>query len=293
MIIIDYSGIVMAAIHTDLKNKRDINADFIRHLILNKIRMYNKKYRAEYGEMVLVLDCTHGAGNSNWRYDYFKHYKANRKKAREASKLDWNAIFDIIAEITAEIKKYFPYKILQVPHTEADDIIGWICEFKEIFEPVMIVSGDKDFRQLQRYKGVKQFSPIVKKLLVEPKPLMYIKEHTIRGDVSDGVPNVLSPENQFVATNPRQKSITEKLLTEWMMKPVAQICLGNPELAKRFETNAKMIDLSLLPQKYKDLISEDFDKPIIGKANRLYSFFIKKRMRIMLDSLDEFLPLKG
>lgn len=293
MILLDYSGIVFGAIHTDLKQAGDINKNFLRHLILNKIRMYNKKYRAEYGELVIALDCTHGKGNSNsnWRYDYFEHYKANRSKARDESGIDWGLIFSIVAEITAEIKQYFPYRIIEVPKCEADDVIGWMCEHKDMHDKIMIVSGDKDFRQLQRYVGVKQYSPIVKKMLTEPKPLEYIKEHTIRGDTSDGVPNVLSLETTLVTDGLRQKSITKKLLADWMPKPLAMITAGNPELAARFKTNAQMIDLSLLPPEYGVMIESACELPIKGKANKLYSYFIKHKMRIMLDDLNDFLPL--
>jgi len=292
MIILDYSGLVFGAIHTDLKNSDDINENFIRHLILNRIRMFNKKYRDEYGEMVITLDCTHGKGNSNWRYDYFKHYKHKRKVKREESKIDWGKIFSIIGNITQELKQYFPYRILEVPRCEADDIIGWLCENKDMHEPVMIVSGDKDFRQLQRYPGVKQFSPIIKKQLVEKYPLEYIKEHTIRGDKSDGVPNVLSVEDAFTIDGYRQKAITKKLLADWMPKPLALITQGDAVLAERFETNKQMIDLSLLPHKYKEKIREAAEAPIRAKANRLYSYFMKNKMKILLDSIDDFFGVK-
>ena len=47
-------------------------------------------------------------------------------------------------------------------------------------EKVMIVSGDKDFIQLQKYDNVKQYSPITKKL-VDGVDKVYIKEHVLKG----------------------------------------------------------------------------------------------------------------
>ena len=254
--------------------------------------MYNKKYRKEYGELVIALDKTHGAGCSNWRYDYFEHYKANRSKSREASGLDWGMIFNIIGGITDELRKHFPYRILEVPRVEADDIIGWLCEHKDPFEPVMIVSGDKDFRQLQRYPKVKQFSPIIRKQLIEKKPLEYIKEHIIRGDGGDGVPNILSAEDILVTEGTRQKSITKVLLDDWMFKPWNIIINGDETLQKRYDTNRLMVDLSLLPEIYKDQIKEVASQPPTAKANRLYSYFMKNKMRILLDCIEDFMEYK-
>ena len=47
----------------------------------------------------------------------------------------------------------------------------------------MIVSGDKDFIQLQKYDNVKQYSPITKKLVDGVDPKVYIKEHVLKGTI--------------------------------------------------------------------------------------------------------------
>ena len=47
-----------------------------------------------------------------------------------------------------------PYQMLKVSGAEADDIIATLVESTQEFgqhEPVLIISGDKDFIQLQRY----------------------------------------------------------------------------------------------------------------------------------------------
>ena len=46
----------------------------------------------------------------------------------------------------------------------------------------MIVSGDKDFIQLQKYPNVQQYSPILKKYVNGHDPITYIKEHILKGD---------------------------------------------------------------------------------------------------------------
>ena len=64
------------------------NEDMIRHMVLNSIRMYNKKYRDQYGQMVICCD-----GSNYWRKEFFPNYKGARKKKREDDSLDWPEIF--------------------------------------------------------------------------------------------------------------------------------------------------------------------------------------------------------
>ena len=70
MILIDYNQIALSNIIVQKLNDENM----IRHMILNSIRMYNKKYRAQYGQMVICCD-----GMNTWRKQYFPQYKAARK----------------------------------------------------------------------------------------------------------------------------------------------------------------------------------------------------------------------
>lgn len=185
MIILDYNGIAIGNIITQ---KLDINEDLIRHTILNTIRMYNKKFRNDYGQMVIACD------SSSWRKEYFPNYKFKRKTGREESDMDWNEIFRIINMVREEIIANIPWKVVKVDRAEADDIVGALVENTQEFgnhEPVMIVSADKDFIQLQKYDNVRQYSPMTKKFIEDKNPRSYIIEHIFKGDSSDGVPNVL------------------------------------------------------------------------------------------------------
>jgi 5'-3' exonuclease len=117
MIIVDYSGIAMGTIFSQHESKKT-DLPFIRHLILNSLRMYNMKYRDKYGEMILACD------GGSWRRQYFPQYKASRRQNREESSTDWKAIFEIFNAVKEEIAEYLPWRVLQVQHAEADDIIA-------------------------------------------------------------------------------------------------------------------------------------------------------------------------
>ena len=63
MILIDTMQISLANISMAFKVYGDeISEGYVRHMILNSIRNYNKQYKEEYGEMVLCYD-----GGKNWR----------------------------------------------------------------------------------------------------------------------------------------------------------------------------------------------------------------------------------
>ena len=153
MILIDFTQTVIAGLMAQLKsNDNEINESMLRHMILNSLRNYQKRYGPDYGQIVLCTDAS-----DPWRREFFPLYKANRKKSREADDRDWKLIFDTLHEVKMEIKENFPYKYMYVENCEADDIIAILT--KHATEDVMIVSGDKDFQQLQKYDYVRQWSP--------------------------------------------------------------------------------------------------------------------------------------
>ncbi len=185
MILLDYNAIAIGNVAVQ---RLAADEGLIRHMILNSIRMYRQKFHKEYGEMVIVAD-----GMNNWRKEAFPQYKAARRKKRDESTIDWNEVFRIINLVREEIQDNFPYKVMHEDGCEADDVIAQLAIETQEFgkhEPVMIVSADGDFKQLQVYKNVKQFSPLLKKFVVEPNPRTYLAEHILKGDTGDGVPNV-------------------------------------------------------------------------------------------------------
>ena len=174
--------------YLNMNKTKEVDENMVRHMILNSISMYRQEYKQEYGEPVLTWDSKH-----SWRRDYFPQYKASRRKGREKSTLDWDKIFTVLNNIKQEIKENLPYKNLEIYGAEADDIIGVLIKDpkKWFTEKRMIISGDKDFIQLQKYPFVQQWSPITKKSVNGYDPTVYIKEHILKGDTSDGIPNVL------------------------------------------------------------------------------------------------------
>lgn len=283
MIIVDYSGIAISSILS--QPNAAVDEALIRHIILNSLRMYNVKYREEYGQMVIACD-----GGATWRKEKFPQYKANRKKSREQSNIDWKMLFEILNVVREELKQFMPYKVIHVQGVEADDVIATLVETTQEFgcnEKVMIVSSDHDFVQLQRYPNVKQFSPMQKKAIVEKDPVRYLQEHILRGDSGDGVPNVLSPDDVFVSGG-RQKPLMEKRINEFIKDWDNLGSKLDPETLRNFHRNQAMVDLSKIPDDRKAQIIDTFNS--VKPTPNVLTYLITKRCSQLIGCAAEFQP---
>jgi len=282
MILLDYNQIALSNIIVQKLNDENM----IRHMILNSIRMYNKKYRHEYGQMVICAD-----GFNYWRKEYYSNYKASRKKNRDSSDADWNEIFRILNLVREELKEHFPYKVLHIEGCEADDIIGTLTNETQEFgknEPVMIISSDKDFIQLHRFSNVKQFSPIQKKMVQDKNPRKYLAEHIIKGDSGDGIPNILSDDNCFVEDR-RQTPVRAKLIESILESDSPESSEAmNEETRRNYQRNRTLIDLSYIPEKVKDKIIYTFDNQKPAMKMRVLNYLIKKRCSQLIECVEEF-----
>ena len=282
MILVDMNQVTLSSLMMQIGQSKDlqVNPDLVRHMVLNSIRTYRIKFVEDYGELVLCYDSKH-----YWRKDVFPQYKSHRKKMRESSDFDWNTIFNTLNALKEELRENFPYKMLEVYGAEADDIIATICESQK--EKIMIVSGDKDFIQLQKYKNVKQWNPVQKKMLKDKNPDLYLKEHIIKGDRSDGIPNVLSDDNSFV-DKIRQKPLTKKKIQAWVEHDFMDVA-PNEEAKRNYHRNTTLVDLSKIPQDLKDKIKETYKTtPILGDRKNLINYFINNKLKELTNNLGDF-----
>ena len=280
MILIDMNQIAVANLMMNLKmnNSKTVDESMVRHMILNSIRMYRKEHHSEYGEVVLTWDSKH-----SWRRDYFPEYKASRRKGREESDLNWDDIFGTLNKIRNEIKENFPYKYLEVFGAEADDIIGYLCE-ENRDEKILIISGDKDFIQLQKHTNVTQWSPITKKQVNGFDPTIYLKEHILKGDTSDGVPNVLSPDNTFT-DGLRQRPLTRKKIQSWLVGGGSD---WNDEVKRNFQRNLTLIDLTKTPEELKNQIRLEYNNAPHGDRSKLLNYFMQNKLKELTENIGEF-----
>jgi|TARA_R110001583_G_C5634401_1_gene407331 5'-3' exonuclease len=284
MILVDMNQISLANVmmHLSLTKRDSVDGGMVRHMILNSILNYRKMFFKEYGELIICYDSKH-----YWRRDVFPEYKASRKKTRESSSRDWDDIFSFLNEFKQEMIDFMPYKVLEVYGAEADDIIAALChEFEYDHGKTLILSGDKDFIQLQKYNNVSQYSPITKKFVNGIDPDRYLAEHILRGDTSDGVPNVLSPDNTFV-DGLRQKPLSKKKVAAWIDNEIEDV-LPNDETIRNFQRNKKLIDLTEPPKDlFVDIIKQYQNTPESDRS-KLLNYFIEKRLTEHLENIGDF-----
>jgi 5'-3' exonuclease len=269
MILVDYSQVALATILTfqrELKGSEDEVKNLIRHVTLSTIKSYKRKYGKEYGELVICCD-----GRKYWRKEVFEHYKA--------------------------------WRVVHVDRAEADDIIAVLTEWCQtnnliveglVEEPqkVLILSSDKDFKQLQLAPfssgNVRQWSPMQKKYITASKQevMDFTVEHIVKGDAGDGIPNILSKDDVFVVGE-RQKPVSAKRLAEFIEKGVS--ACRNDEEKRNWQRNVVLVAFDNIPKDVKSSIVETYisSKPK-GDKMTVMNYLMKNRCRLLLQELEEF-----
>jgi len=282
MIIFDFNQVAISSLMEQIgSSKKPVEENLVRHMILNVIRTYVKKFKATHGpEVVIACD-----NRNYWRRDFFPQYKASRKKSRDASGHDWNSIFECLHKIKEELKEYSPYKVIDVDTAEADDIIAVLAMRQSSQEKVMILSSDKDFAQLQKFTNVEQFSPILKKFIKEPLPYVQLKQMIIRGDKGDGIPNIMSPDGVFVDGG-RQKPITEAKIIVWLNQEPTEFC--NEDMLRNYKRNELLIDLTQIPESLQKTIIDTYESSTAKTKQVFMNYMIANRLKNLLEVIDEF-----
>jgi len=278
MIIVDLNQIMISNLMVQIngRNAAELSEDLVRHMVLNSLRGHYKRFR-DYGEMIIACD----SGNV-WRRKVFPNYKAGRKATREKSGHDWKAIFEILTNIKTELKEHMPYKVIEIDTAEADDIIAVLC--RRIKEKILILSGDKDFIQLHNER-IRQYNPVLNKFVgKDENPSLYIREHILRGDRSDGIPNVLSDDNVFIEGR-RQTPLSKKKVESWVNEVVPTF---TEEQQKNYERNRQLIDLNCVPKELEDKINREFENIEVATRDKILNYFITKKLKTLIEVIDEF-----
>lgn len=287
MILVDFNQVVISNFMTQVGAHTNIALDesMLRHMILNTIRSYRQKFVEDFGELVICCD-----SKRYWRKEVFPFYKAGRKKDRQSSGVDWNTMFSTLNTVRQELADVFPYKTIHVDGAEADDIIGCISRHVTN-ETILILSSDKDFIQLHTNPNVKQYSPVLKKFVRHEDPEVYLKEHIVKGDRGDGIPNINSPDGVFVDGG-RQKPIRKKILEQLTCLDIDMIedCehLEKDMLKRNWMRNRQLIDLTVIPEKIENNIMKAYNNYEVNDRSGLFNFFIEKRLNNLMEAIGEF-----
>jgi len=286
VIIVDLNQVMLSNLMVQLGNHLNakVEENMVRHMVLNSIRSYKQKFTADYGELIIACDNT-----NYWRKQLFPYYKANRKKSISESELNWKDIFECMNKIRAELKEFFPYRVIDVESAEADDIIGTLVgEFGQYINTgtkILILSGDKDFIQLHRFNNVNQYDPVRKKWIKHDDPDRFLSEHIMKGDTGDGVPNVLSDDNCFVIGT-RQKPLTAKRMEQLLISIPVKDC--DEKTYRNFCRNRQLIDLNYIPNEIKEKVLIQYNEQIGKDRSKLMNYFMVNKLKNLTEYISEF-----
>jgi hypothetical protein len=309
MLLIDFSQVYLAPIFLDAaakscaQNPSDESRDMMMHMVLNTIRAQQVMHKSKYGsEVVIAFD------SPSWRKDAFPYYKWARKQKRETdtSGIDWTFVFETSAYIQQALRDYFPYNVLATEKAEADDIIGALCKYKDLnredqeenifgdieADQILIVSSDKDHFQLHRYKNVKQWSPLTKKLVKpEGKPKDALIEKIVRGDAGDGVPSIKCSDDWFTLTDKkRAPPISEKYLaTFYAAKNPIDACATEEE-RRNYSRNEMLVSYEHTPEIIYTNTIECYNEQKGHKVDKmkLMNFFVNHKMNVLYSKIGDF-----
>lgn len=283
----DFNQIVIGNFMMQVGNHTNIPLEegMLRHMILNALRYYRTKFHEEYGELVICCD-----SKRYWRKEVFPYYKAGRKKDRQASGVDWSTMFTVLDKVRQELIDVFPYRTIMIEGAEADDIIATIVNY-ERDEKILILSSDKDFVQLHVHDNVEQYSPVLKKFIRHENPKLYLREHIIKGDRSDGIPNIMSADSVFV-NGGRQKPIRKNIIAELAridLECVEESSLFKDEEHKRnWMRNRQLVDLKMIPRDLRVKIEQTFADYDTNDRSKLFNYFVQNKLSNLMENINEF-----
>lgn len=277
MILMDLGNIIYSTILIGIKTMPDLDEGLIRHMILNTIRSNLMLHKSQYGQLVIAADSP-----NSWRKEWFPYYKANRKVARDASKLDWKTLFKTVNKVTDELAQFFPYPVVKVDRAEADDCIAHLV--RTVPGPKLIISADKDFGQLHS-DNVAQYDPIRKRTLRQDDPPMFLKELILRGDRIDGIPNFLSKDDILVTKESKQKKMMSDKVAQWLVTPVDQF---DEAMLRGWQRNETLIDLTKTPDDIKQAITDRYMQQQGKDRSKLLQYMIDNQLRNLTSSLSDF-----
>jgi|688.fasta_scaffold05161_25 hypothetical protein len=204
-------------------------------------------------------------GNKNWRKSYTASndckskvlYKGNRVKDPSMEHL-----YEVINDFEKLAREHTSIVCLSAPELEGDDLIaGVVQKYSTNGDEVVILSGDKDFKQLLKHSKVSLINPDDGKPRQCDDPEFFMFEKAIRGDTGDNVrsafPRVRVTRLEKAFKDPYEMTL---LMNETFqgIDPVTQ----EPKefiVRELFEENNLLMNLEKQPSEIRQIIDETIE----------------------------------
>lgn len=292
MIIFDFNQICVASVMIQASVKHGVvpGNDILRHMILDSVRQNLVQFKDYTNIVVFGTD-----GRKSWRKDVFKYYKAKRATERKkiAPGVDWTNVYALIEEISDDLEKNFPYIVVKNELAEGDDVVGTLVRHHyetDPFDGIMIIGGDKDFKQLHFDNRVRQYSPVLKDYVKSDGAEIERRNIILTGDRLDGVPNVLSSDDILVRPGGRQT----KLMAN---KKAELLAYNHPDdirdklIQRNYYRNMVLTDLTMTPKVIKEDIINQFEekRKNLAPPMKVFNYLVKKQLTELSRKAGDFI----
>lgn len=294
-VLLDFSGPMYSSFYSIVGKETDNDIIFNermplwKHLILNQIVYYARRFKVDVKNIILCFDSP-----KIWRREYWKNYKMNRKTARNKSSIDWKQFFEHVNTFKKELSEYFPNMSVEVDGAEGDDVVYVLSKKLSSKYNIIVVSSDKDLTQVLTFDNVKFFNikrsggkwiNTSKKSIEENKI-----RHILKGDSSDGIPNVLSDDDTFIVDGKRQKACGDKKINK-ILDNGLDTFLMDTEIKKNYDRNVLMIDLDMIPENIEKEINRVFIKEFKKEQSwtKAIAWLKQNKFKNILNDLDKFI----
>jgi hypothetical protein len=126
---------------------------------------------------------------------------------------------------------------------------------------------------------------VTKKWIRITDPFRFLKEHIMKGDRGDGIPNFLSHDSCIIA-HERQKPLSSKKMDQWIDLEPEKFC--DEKMLRNYKRNQELVDLSRVPTEIRFKINDKFDKYVIPEKKGLLNYFIKNKLKLLTEHIGEF-----
>jgi 5'-3' exonuclease len=221
---------------------------------------------------------------SSWRKQIYPDYKGKRKANRDGSGINFDTFFPVLTEYIESLKVLLPnVYILSSDGVEADDFIAVLVKKLE-GNNITNISTDKDFYQLYKYKGYRQYHPMTKKYIKILNPALELHIKLLTGDASDNIPQVKKK------MGPKTAEKYYKKLDELFELTPPERGSNIGEIEEKYILNKQLIDLDLIPLEIQNTIHNLYDtydfKPYNGR--KAYDNFTEHNLTKVLGYIQEF-----
>jgi hypothetical protein len=292
-----FKGQYEKVINQDKGSLQDLG-ELCKEMILNVIFYKMSDFGIKMSDVIIAVD------SRSWRKNSFPYYKVKREIDRKNSEIDHNAMYEFFNEFINDLDSVFPFIVVKTYGAEADDIIGVLSKTLSKKEKVIVISRDKDFKQLIS-RNVKIFDPYSDKfmddgevkgiyfpIITESDANKYRLLHLLIGDDGDSIPNFKCPDNHYLLPGNKRKAnggkpCGEKEIRKEVLNEKSEIDMDryNSYIAqnkKGWERNKLLIDLNEIPEEIQIAIKKEFIKklkePVKLDFIKISKYFVQNSM---------------